>query len=41
MVWFDPMYFVFTLPPLLLGLFANWWVKSAYRKGLKCPTGAA
>jgi Zn-dependent membrane protease YugP len=37
MVWFDPMYFVFTLPPLLLGLFANWWVKSAFRKGLKVP----
>jgi hypothetical protein len=37
MYWFDPMYFVFTLPPLLLGLLANWWVKSAYRKGLKTP----
>jgi len=37
MYWFDPMYFVFTLPPLLLGLIANWWVKSAYRKGLKLP----
>jgi Zn-dependent membrane protease YugP len=37
MVWFDPMYFVFTLPPLLLGLLANWWVKSAYRKGLQVP----
>ena len=37
MYWFDPMYFVFTLPPLLLGLLANWWVKSAYRKGLKLP----
>ena len=37
MYWFDPMYFVFTLPPLILGLFANWWVKSAYRKGLQVP----
>jgi len=37
MYWFDPMYFVFTLPPLILGLLANWWVKSAYRKGLKLP----
>ena len=37
MYWFDPMYFVFTLPPLLLGLLANWWVKSAYRKGLQTP----
>ena len=37
MYWFDPMYFVFVLPPMLLGLIANWWVKSAYRKGLKLP----
>jgi len=37
MYWFDPMYFVFTLPPLILGLLASWWVKSAYRKGLKLP----
>jgi Zn-dependent membrane protease YugP len=38
MYWFDPMYLVFTLPPLLLGLIANWWVRSAYRKGLQVPT---
>jgi Zn-dependent membrane protease YugP len=31
------MYFVFTLPPLILGLIANAWTKSAYRKGLKVP----
>jgi Zn-dependent membrane protease YugP len=37
MLWWDPMYLVFTLPPLLLGLLANAWVKSAYRKGLKVP----
>jgi Zn-dependent membrane protease YugP len=37
MVWFDPMYLVFALPPLLLGLIANAWVKSAYRKGLQVP----
>jgi Zn-dependent membrane protease YugP len=37
MYWFDPMYFVFVLPPLLLGLIANAWVKSAYRKGLQVP----
>jgi Zn-dependent membrane protease YugP len=34
MLWWDPMYLVFTLPPLLLGLLAQWWIKSAYRKGL-------
>jgi hypothetical protein len=28
------MYLVFALPPLLLGLIAQAWVKSAYRKGL-------
>ena len=32
--WWDPMYLVFALPPLLLGLIAQWWVRSAYRKGL-------
>lgn len=37
MYWFDPMYLVFTLPPLILGMIANWWVKSAYRRGLKLP----
>ena len=35
MLWWDPMYLVFTLPPLLLGLIAQAWVKSAYRKGLQ------
>lgn len=34
-MWFDPMYLVFALPPFLLGLIANAWVKSAYRKGLE------
>jgi len=37
MFWWDPMYLVFTLPPLLLGLLAQWWVRSAYRKGLQVP----
>lgn len=32
-MWFDPMYLVFVLPPFLLGLFANMWVRAAYRKG--------
>ena len=35
MLWWDPMYLVFTLPPLLLGMLAQWWIKSAYRKGLR------
>ncbi len=35
MIWWDPMYLVFTLPPLLLALIAQAWVKSAYRKGLR------
>ena len=34
MLWWDPMYLVFTIPPLLLALIAQSWVKSAYRKGL-------
>jgi Zn-dependent membrane protease YugP len=37
MFWWDPMYLVFTLPPLLLGFIAQAWVKSAYRKGLQVP----
>jgi hypothetical protein len=32
MFFFDPMYFVFALPALLLALFAQWKVKSAYDK---------
>lgn len=30
--FFDPLYFVFMLPPLLLALFAQWRVSSAYKK---------
>jgi Zn-dependent membrane protease YugP len=37
MFWWDPMYLVFALPPLLLGLLAQAWVNSAYRKGLQVP----
>lgn len=37
MIWWDPMYFVFALPPLLLGLIAQVWVKAAYQKGLRVP----
>ncbi len=35
MMWFDPMYFVFALPPLLLALIAQAWVSSAYQKGMR------
>jgi len=37
MFFFDPMYFVFALPALLLGLFAQWKVKSAYDKYTRVP----
>ena len=33
-MWWDPMYLVFALPPMLLGFIAQAWVRSAYRKGL-------
>jgi len=32
MFYFDPAYFLFALPPLLLGLWAQFKVKSAFRK---------
>jgi len=32
MFYFDPMYFVFLLPALLLAFYAQWKVKSAYAK---------
>jgi Zn-dependent membrane protease YugP len=35
--WWDPMYLVFTVPPLLLALAAQAWVRSSYRKGLQVP----
>jgi len=38
MWWFDPMYFVFLGPALLLALFAQMRVKSAYAKYTKEPT---
>ena len=31
-MFFDPMYFVFALPPLIFGLWAQWKVKSAFGK---------
>jgi len=32
MFYFDPLYFLFALPPMLLGLWAQFRVKSAFRK---------
>lgn len=29
-MWFDPIYFVFLAPGILLALWAQWRVKSAY-----------
>lgn len=37
MIWWDPMYLIFALPPLLLALFAQMRVKSAYNRYLKEP----
>jgi Zn-dependent membrane protease YugP len=41
---FDPMYFVFVAPALLLMLFAQFWVQRAYAVGMQIParlSGAA
>ena len=35
MFFFDPMYFVFALPALILAFYAQWRVKSAYNKWLR------
>ncbi len=37
--YFDPMYFVFLLPTLLLTLYAQWRVKSAYSKWAQVRNG--
>jgi uncharacterized protein len=39
-MFFDPMYFVFALPALLLGLYAQYKVQSAFRKYAKVPNRA-
>jgi Zn-dependent membrane protease YugP len=44
MFYFDPMYFVFLAPAILLMLFAQLWVKRAYASGMQIParlSGAA
>jgi len=40
-MYFDPMYFVFLIPPLLLALWAQMRVKSAYAKYTKLPNQRA
>jgi Zn-dependent membrane protease YugP len=37
MFYFDPMYFLFLAPALLLGMWAQWRVKSAYAKASQLP----
>lgn len=37
MFFFDPMYFVFALPALLLALYAQWKVNSTYQKMSRVP----
>lgn len=38
-MYFDPMYFVFALPALVLALYAQWRVSSAVNKYSRVPTG--
>lgn len=39
LMW-NPMYWVFAAPALILALIAQWWVRHAYRKYLEVPNGA-
>jgi uncharacterized protein len=44
MFYFDPMYFLFLAPAILLMVVAQFWVKSAYARGMQIParlSGAA
>src|ERR671933_1992830 len=40
MFFFDPMYFLFALPALLLALYAQWKVRSTYGKYSQVPNAA-
>jgi Zn-dependent membrane protease YugP len=40
MFWFDPLYLVFALPALILGLIAQAWVKSAFSKYSRRPVSS-
>lgn len=37
MFWFDPLYLIVTMPALLLALYAQWKVRSAYEKYSQVP----
>jgi Zn-dependent membrane protease YugP len=38
--WFDPMYFVFLAPGILLAVWAQWRVKSAYAEASRIPAAS-
>ncbi|PJF48831.1 MAG: zinc metallopeptidase [Chloroflexi bacterium] len=38
MFYFDPLYFVFAVPPLLLAMWAQWKVQSTFAKYARVPT---
>ncbi|MCL6509079.1 MAG: zinc metallopeptidase [Anaerolineae bacterium] len=38
MFYFDPLYFVFAIPPLLLAMWAQWKVQSTFAKYSRVPT---
>ena len=38
--YFDPMYFVFALPGLLIGLYASMKLKSTYARYLQVPSAS-
>ena len=38
MFYFDPLYFVFVIPPLLLAMWAQWKVQSTFAKYSRVPT---
>ena len=38
-MFFSPIYFLFVLPPFLLGLYAQWKVKSTFSEMSESPTG--
>jgi Zn-dependent membrane protease YugP len=40
MGWFDPMYFVFLVPGMLLAAWAQWRVHSAYHEASAVPAGS-
>ncbi len=43
-MFFDPLYFVFIAPAFLMAMWAQWWIRSAYKKGMQIPahlSGAA